>query len=65
MAEISTESVTFRNADMYWDIAADLYFPAGFDDKNTYPTIVAAHPIGSCKEQTAGNVYATALAEAG
>jgi fermentation-respiration switch protein FrsA (DUF1100 family) len=26
---------------------------------------VAAHPIGSCKEQTSGNVYAPALAEAG
>lgn len=30
-----------------------------------YPTIICAHPIGSCKEQTAGNVYAEALAKAG
>lgn len=57
--------VTFRNPDMYWDIAADLYFPADFDETTTYPTIVAAHPIGSCKEQTSGIVYATALAQAG
>lgn len=62
---INVEHVTFRNPDMYWDIAADLYFPADFDRTKQYPTVVCAHPIGSCKEQTAGNVYATALAEAG
>ncbi|MBR7551734.1 alpha/beta hydrolase, partial [Mycobacterium tuberculosis] len=27
--------------------------------------IISAHPIGSCKEQTSGNVYAKALAKAG
>lgn len=59
------ETVTFRNADMYWDIAADLYFPPGFDAARQYPAIISAHPIGSCKEQTAGNVYGKALAEAG
>lgn len=59
------KTVKFRNADMYWDIAADIYFPPGFDDKKTYPAIITAHPIGSCKEQTAGNVYGKALAEAG
>lgn len=57
--------ITFRNADMYWDIAADLHFPPNFDESKTYPAIVAAHPIGSCKEQTAGNIYAPPLAEAG
>lgn len=41
----------------YWDIAADLHFPPDFDEKQKYPAIVSAHPIGSCKEQTAGNVY--------
>lgn len=49
----------------YWDIAADLHLPPDFDDKKTYPAIVSAHPIGSCKEQTAGNVYGKALAAAG
>ncbi|MGB3425695.1 MAG: alpha/beta hydrolase [Castellaniella sp.] len=49
----------------YWDIAADLQFPPNFDEKKTYPAIISAHPIGSCKEQTAGNVYGKALAEAG
>ncbi|MGC3956296.1 MAG: alpha/beta hydrolase [Propionicimonas sp.] len=59
------QHVTFRNPDMYWDIAADLYLPADFDESASYPTIVCAHPIGSCKEQCAGNIYATALADAG
>lgn len=49
----------------YWDIAADLHFPPDFDEKKKYPAIISAHPIGSCKEQTAGNVYGKALAEAG
>lgn len=65
MADTNVQHVTFRNPDMFWDIAADLYLPPDFDESTAYPTIVAAHPIGSCKEQTAGNVYATALAAAG
>lgn len=44
----------------YWDIAANIYFPPGFDDNKQYPAIISAHPIGSCKEQTAGNVYGEA-----
>lgn len=48
-----------------WHIAADLHFPPDFDEKKKYPAIISAHPIGSCKEQTSGNVYGTALAEAG
>ncbi|MER5391627.1 alpha/beta hydrolase [Saccharopolyspora sp. NPDC002686] len=59
------EHITFRNPDMHWDIAADLHFPPDFDESKTYPAIVAAHPIGSCKEQTSGSIYAPALAEAG
>ncbi|MEV4152937.1 alpha/beta hydrolase [Nocardia salmonicida] len=65
MATDNIEHVKFRNPDMAWDIAADLYFPPSFDPAKTYPTIVCAHPIGSCKEQTAGNIYATRLAEEG
>ncbi|AOI90514.1 alpha/beta hydrolase [Burkholderia multivorans] len=49
----------------YWDIAANLYFPPNFDENNTYPAIISAHPIGSCKEQTSGNVYGEALAREG
>lgn len=59
------KTVSFRNRDMYWDIAADIHFPPNFDDKRKYPAVITAHPIGSCKEQTAGNVYGKALAEAG
>ncbi|PWY82559.1 alpha/beta-hydrolase [Aspergillus eucalypticola CBS 122712] len=48
-----------------WDIAADIYFPPNFDPKLKYPAVVSAHPIGSCKEQTSGNVYGKAMAKAG
>ncbi len=65
MSTTTIERVTIRNRDMYWDIAADLHLPPNFDPSTTYPSIVAAHPIGSCKEQTSGTIYAPALAEAG
>ena len=57
------ESIKIKNT--YWDIAADVYFPPAFDANKKYPAIVSAHPIGSCKEQTSGNVYGLALAAAG
>lgn len=59
------ESVKFRNHDMYWDIAADIHFPPNFDKSKKYPAIISAHPIGSCKDQTSGNVYGEALAKEG
>lgn len=61
MSNIRT--VTYRN--LGWDTAADLYLPPGFDEKKQYAAIVSTHPIGSCKEQTAGNIYAKGLAEQG
>lgn len=61
MSTVKTVQIKTR----YWDIAADLHVPPGFDENNTYPAILSAHPIGSCKEQTAGNVYGKALAESG
>jgi hypothetical protein len=48
-----------------WDIAADIHLPPNFDETKSYPAVVSAHPIGSCKEQTSGNVYGKAVAEAG
>ncbi|MEC3768788.1 alpha/beta hydrolase [Cupriavidus sp. SS-3] len=57
------ETVKIKN--QYWDIAADIHFPPGFDAKKKYPAIISAHPIGSCKEQTSGNVYGEALAKEG
>ncbi|TWI33900.1 alpha/beta hydrolase [Paracoccus sulfuroxidans] len=59
------ESIMIRNHDMYWDIAADIYFPPNFDKTKKYPAIISAHPLGSCKEQTSGNVYGEALAKEG
>ncbi|MFF0454779.1 alpha/beta hydrolase [Nocardia africana] len=48
-----------------WDIAANLLLPPGFDESKKYPAVVCGHPIGSCKEQTAGSVYGAALAKEG
>jgi fermentation-respiration switch protein FrsA (DUF1100 family) len=59
------EHVTFKNRDMYWEIAADIYFPPNFDESKQYAAIAVAHPIGSCKEQTAGEIYSAQLAEQG
>lgn len=59
------ETITFRNPDMAWDIAADIHVPPHFDETQAYPTIVSIHPFGSCKEQTSGSVYGKALAEQG
>ncbi|QKS01115.1 alpha/beta hydrolase [Sphingomonas sp. CL5.1] len=56
------KSVTFRNKS--WDVAADLHLPADFDPARKYRALVVAHPISSCKEQTAG-IYAARLVEAG
>ncbi|OXJ08179.1 alpha/beta hydrolase [Burkholderia sp. AU6039] len=57
------KSVKIKN--VYWDIAADIHFPPNFDEGKKYPAIISAHPIGSCKEQTSGNVYGEALAKEG
>ena len=48
-----------------WEVAAIIQFPTDFDEAKTYPAIVCAHPISSCKNQTSGNIYGKALAEAG
>ena len=57
------ETVTFKNKNV--DVAADIQFPPDFDPAHKYPTIVVAHPVGSCKEQTSGSIYGKAFAEAG
>lgn len=59
------ETASIRNPGMYWDIAANIHFPPDFDASKRYPAVVSNHPIGSCKEQTSGNVYGAALAKAG
>jgi fermentation-respiration switch protein FrsA (DUF1100 family) len=45
-------------------ISANVYTPANYDPKQTYPAVVVAHPNGGVKEQTAG-LYAQRLAEQG
>ncbi|HBN8522191.1 alpha/beta hydrolase [Pseudomonas aeruginosa] len=57
------ETVKIKN--LYWDVAADIHFPPNFDANKKYPAVISAHPIGSCKEQTSGNVYGEALAKEG
>ncbi|OAA52806.1 dienelactone hydrolase domain-containing protein [Beauveria brongniartii RCEF 3172] len=61
MSDIKTISIP----NIAWETAADIYFPPGFDESKKYPLVLSAHPIGSCKEQTSGNVYGKAMAEAG
>lgn len=45
-------------------ISANIYTPAGYDKKKSYPAIIVAHPNGGVKEQVAG-LYAERLAGAG
>lgn len=63
MTANNVRHVTIRN--LAWDTSADIYLPPDFDENTKYPAIVSTHPIGSCKEQTSGNVYAAALAKGG
>lgn len=46
------------------DIAANVYTPANYDARKSYPTIVIAHPNGGIKEQVSG-LYAQKLSEQG
>ncbi|KAL4810658.1 alpha/beta-hydrolase [Aspergillus unguis] len=59
----TTENVSIPN--IAWETAAVIYFPPNFDKSKKYPAVVSAHPIGSCKEQTAGNIYGKAMADEG
>jgi len=63
MASEKIKNVKINNG--YWNISVDIHFPPNFDEKKKYPAIISAHPIGSCKEQTSGNVYGEALAKEG
>jgi hypothetical protein len=63
MASENIRSVAYKN--LGWDSAGDLYLPPNFDESRKYAAIVSTHPIGSCKEQTFGNIYASALAKEG
>lgn len=32
-----------------WEVAAIIQLPNDFDETKTYPAVVCAHPISSCK----------------
>lgn len=63
MTASTIKTVTYQN--LGWDSAADIHLPPDFDEAKKYQAIVSTHPIGSCKEQTSGNVYGAALAMEG
>ena len=60
--EVNIHPVTYKLHGL--KIAANVYTPAGFDEKKAYPAVVVAHPNGGVKEQVAG-LYAQRLAELG
>ncbi|EOX4943593.1 alpha/beta hydrolase [Vibrio alginolyticus] len=62
---MNMQKITFRNADMSWDMSALILFPEGFNESKRYPTMISVHPFGSCKEQTSSAVYGKAFAELG
>jgi uncharacterized protein len=60
--KVNIHPVTYQRDGI--DISANVYTPANYDPKKTYPTLVVAHPNGGVKEQVAG-LYAQRLAEQG
>ena len=46
------------------EVVANVYIPPNFNDTQSYPAVVVAHPNGGVKEQVAG-LYAQRLAELG
>ncbi|WP_301546932.1 alpha/beta hydrolase [Gordonia sp. X0973] len=65
MTDANTTITPVKIPGVAWDLAADIYFPANFDEALKYPVVITAHPTGSDKEQTSGNVYGAALAKEG
>ena len=60
--KVNVHPVTYQLSGL--DISANVYAPANYDWKKTYPAVVVAHPNGGVKEQVAG-LYAQRLAEQG
>jgi uncharacterized protein len=56
------EAITFPNGPI--TMAGNLYLPDDFDAEGSYAGLVAVHPAGGVKEQTAG-LYARRLSEQG
>lgn len=57
--EVNLHTVTYKLNGL--EISANVYTPANYDPKKSYPAVVVAHPNGGVKEQTAG-LYAQRLA---
>ena len=60
--KVNVHRVTYRIEGI--DVVANVYTPAGYDEKGSYAAVVVAHPNGGSKDQVAG-LYAQKLAEAG
>ena len=60
--KVNIHPVTYKLTGL--DIVANVYTPAGYIPRQTYPAVVIAHPNGGVKEQVAG-LYAQHLADLG
>lgn len=56
------KNMVFKNNQI--NLSGTLYFPPGFDETQTYPTVICVHPAGSVKEQSPA-LYAAALSAKG
>lgn len=61
--KVTVEKVRFKNR-IDIELVGDLYLPKDLDRAKRYPAIIAGHPFGGVKEQTAG-LYAQSMAERG
>lgn len=60
--KVNIHPVTYKLRDI--TVAANVYTPANYSEKKSYPVVVVAHPNGGVKEQVAG-LYAQRLSELG
>lgn len=61
--KVTVQKVNFKNQ-YQMNVSGNLFIPKNLDVKTRTPAIVAGHPMGAVKEQSA-NLYATKMAEKG
>ena len=61
--KVTTQKVTFKNQ-YNMDIVGNLFIPKDLNQNTKNPAIIAGHPMGAVKEQSA-NMYAQKLADQG